>query len=265
MHTDTDVIELEPMAPAAPAQLPVVAPSGAIAENSPAGMMLAALGRGASLEQVEKMMDLQERWERREAEKAFNEAMAAFKGEAVEIIKRKLVDFENKSGGRTRYKHAELADVIDAAAPALSKHGFSWSWQTKQSNGFMEVTCVLKHRMGHSESATLSGPYDQSGGKNAIQAIVSTKTYLERHTLKAICGLAERGEDDDGNRAAGGEAEPAADQLLEAGRTQAMSGMQALTAWWGKLSAKDRTRLNSEFGALRRAARAADQKGVERV
>lgn len=169
----------------------------AVAENSPAAVMLQALERGASPEQIEKMMDLQERWERREAEKVFNEAMAAFKGEAVEIIKRKRVHFKTEKGF-TDYKHAELSDVIEAAAPALSKHGFSWSWQTKQANGFMEVTCILKHRLGHSESATLTGPYDTSGGKNAIQAIISTKTYLERHTLKAICGLAEKGEDNDG-------------------------------------------------------------------
>ena len=199
MNTDTKeptILELEEVRQ--PQQQPARNTALAVAENSPAALMLQALSQGADLDKIEKMLDLQERWERREAEKAFNEAMAAFKGEAVEIIKRKQVDFENKSGGRTQYKHAELSDVIEAAAPALSKHGFSWGWQTKQANGFMEVTCVLKHRLGHSESCTLSGPYDASGGKNAIQAIVSTQTYLERHTLKAICGLAEKGEDDDG-------------------------------------------------------------------
>lgn len=198
---DPAILELEPVGDRRQDEAPGTALT--VAENSPAGLMLRALERGATPEQIGQMMDLQERWERREAEKAFAESMAAFKGEAVEIIKRRHVDFENKTGGRTQYKHAELADVIDAVAPALSKHGFSWSWQTKQANGFMEVTCILKHRLGHTESATLSGPYDQSGGKNAIQAIVSTKTYLERHTLKAICGVAEKGEDDDGKTGGG--------------------------------------------------------------
>ena len=200
--TEPVILELEDVG-APPASPP--SPAGnlpAVSANSPAGLMLAAKQQGIPLEQIEKMMDLQDRWERREAEKAFNEAMSAFKGEAVEIIKRKQVDFANKSGGRTQYKHAELADVIEAAAPALSRHGFSWRWDTEQGHGFLKVTCILKHSLGHSESCTLSGPYDESGGKNAIQAIVSTKTYLERHTLKAICGLAEKGEDDDG-RAAG--------------------------------------------------------------
>ena len=57
--------------------------------------------------------------------------------------------------------------------------------------------------MGHSESTTLEAAADQSGGKNAIQAIGSTVTYLERYTLLALTGLATH-EDDDG---AGSEAE----------------------------------------------------------
>lgn len=198
MNAEPTILELEPVTQASeqPTEhLPT------LTDNSPAAIMMRALDRGATPEQIGQMMDLQERFERREAEKAFNEGMAAFKGEAVEIIKRKRVYFKTEKGV-TDYKHAELADVIAAAAPALSKHGFSWSWQTKQANGFMEVTCILKHRLGHSESATLSAPYDASGGKNAVQAIISTKTYLERHTLKAICGLAEKGEDDDGQGAA---------------------------------------------------------------
>jgi hypothetical protein len=169
----------------------------AIAERSPASMMLAALDRGIDPERIEKMLELQERWEANEARKAFASDLAAFKGEAVEIIKRKQVDFQTAKG-RTQYKHAELFDVIEGVGPALSKHGFSWGWDMKQSDRWLEVTCVLRHRLGHCERVTLGGPPDESGGKNAIQAIMSTKTYLERHTLKAACGVAEKGEDDDG-------------------------------------------------------------------
>jgi hypothetical protein len=43
----------------------------------------------------------------------------------------------------------------------------------------------------------MSGPHDQSGGKNAIQAIASTVTYLERHTAIAITGVAVSDEEDD--------------------------------------------------------------------
>lgn len=169
---------------------------------TPATLLQMAVQQGADLDRLERLMALQERWEAGEAKKAFDDAHAAFKGEAVEIIKRKQVDFANKSGGRTQYKHAELADVVDALSVPLSKHGFSWKWVPKQTQDWLEVTCTLTHRAGHSESVTLGAAPDASGGKNSIQAIISTKTYLERHTLKAIAGVAEKGEDDDGQGAA---------------------------------------------------------------
>ena len=65
-----DIIEVD--RPLAPQQT-------AIAEQSPMGMMLSAMSQGASLEQIEKMMALQERWEAGEARKAYNTAFAAFK------------------------------------------------------------------------------------------------------------------------------------------------------------------------------------------
>jgi hypothetical protein len=64
----------------------------------------------------------------------------------------------------------------------------------------MEVTCYLRHVQGHEESVSMGGPPDAGGAKNAIQARASTKSYLERYTLKAICGVAEGGDDTDGNQ-----------------------------------------------------------------
>ncbi|QXR37261.1 ERF family protein [Alcaligenes aquatilis] len=178
-------------------QRDLTAPVDQVPANSPMGMMMAAMKQGATLDQVEQMMNLQQRWEEREAEKAFNDALAAFKSEAVEIIKRKAVDFTGKNG-RTHYKHAELSDVVEAVGPALSKHGFAWSWKTHQEKDLIRVTCILKHRQGHTDSVSLEANADQSGSKNNIQAIASTVTYLQRHTLKAITGVSEKGDDDDG-------------------------------------------------------------------
>jgi len=164
--------------------------------DSPMGMMLSAMQHGASLEQVEKMMDLQERWAKAEAKKAYDAAFAAFKAEAVSIIKGKKV-----TDGPLKGKfYAELHDVVNAATPALSAHGLSSFWRlTKDDKDWMEVTCYLRHVGGHEESVSMGGPPDGGGAKNAIQARASTKTYLERYTLKSITGLAEEGDDTDGN------------------------------------------------------------------
>ena len=119
-------------------------------------------------------------------------------------MKRKLVDFPSK-GGRTSYKHAELDDVVQAVGPELSAHGFAWSWKTHQVGRDITVVCKLRHRLGHADTVELTAQPDETGGKNAIQAIISTTTYLQRHTLKQITGVAEAGEDDDGQ---GGAAAP---------------------------------------------------------
>jgi hypothetical protein len=220
-----ETLELEPVDTARSVPAVQQANAVALADNSPASMMLKAMSQGASLEQVEKMMDLQDRWERREAEKAANEALSAFKAEFVEILKRKRVSFTTRDGETTSYKHAELSDVVDAVGPALARHGFSYRWDVKQDKNEVTVTCILKHSKGHSESVTMSAPPDASGKKNSIQQIASAVSYLQRYTLKAITGVAEKGQDDDGAGAGGGD--PYAD-LLDSFRAAAMEGTAAL-------------------------------------
>jgi hypothetical protein len=223
------------------------------AANSPMGMMLAAIQQGATLEQVEKMMDLQERWERTEAKKAYDAAFANFKAEAVRIIKgRKVTDgpLKNKS-------YAELHDVVDAVTPALSKHGLSSSWKlTRDEKDWMEVTCYLRHVGGHEESVSMGGPPDAGGAKNAIQARASTKTYLERYTLKGITGLSEQDDDDDG----GGARTPkfiTQVQQLRISRVLEQCGpgaQQAFSANWPNLSEIPSDRFDTEIAALEGAA-----------
>lgn len=176
---------------AAPSGVQLVGPDA----RSPMGMMLAAVQQGATLEQVEKMMDLQERWQKAEAKKAYDAAFAAFKAEAVVIIKGKQVT----DGPLKGKSYAELHDVVNAVTPALSKHGLSSSWKlTRDEKDWIEVTCFLRHIGGHEESVSMGGPPDAGGAKNAIQARASSKTYLERYTLKGILGLSEQADDTNG-------------------------------------------------------------------
>lgn len=192
----TEILDAEPKGESSSRAVAQQQTGAVVAANSPMAMMMAAVNQGVPLEKVEQMLDLQERWERREAEKAYNVAFAAFKAEAVRIIKGREVTQGPLSGK----SYAELHDVVDAVTPALSKHGLSTSWKlTKDEAQWIEVTCTLKHVHGHSESVSMGGPPDTGGAKNVLQARASTKTYLERYTLKSICGVAEGGEDNDGN------------------------------------------------------------------
>ena len=188
----------------------------AVVALTPLQVLDNAIARGATPEIIEKMMTLQERWEKNEARKAFDAAMANAKAEIPVIAKNRHVGFDSKKAGasRTDYKHEDLAEIARTIDPILAKHGLSYRFRTNSApNEPVTVTCIVSHSLGHSEENTLQGPRDDTGNKNGIQQIGSTLTYLQRYTLKAALGLAASA-DDDGN-AAGGVKPITEEQLVE--------------------------------------------------
>lgn len=163
-----------------------------IQKRSPADLIQQAVAGGADLDKLSKLLDIQERWEANEARKAFQVSMADFKANPPNIGKDKKVSF-----GNTKYSHASLYNVVNQITKELSKYGLSASWETHQ-NGQIGVTCRITHVLGHSQKTTLQAPADTSGSKNAIQAIGSTISYLQRYSLLAVLGLAAHDMDDDG-------------------------------------------------------------------
>jgi len=217
--------------------------------------LMQAAQAGMSADMIERFMDLAERNERREAEKAFHRAFAAFKADPPEIVKNKLVDFLKRDGTRTTYKHATIGDVVGGIIKGMSKHGLSHRWDIVQDSKNITVVCHITHELGHSETTSLSAGADESGGKNAIQSIGSTITYLQRYTLQAATGIAVLEADDDGN----GAGEQTIHPKLQAGRDAALNGMKPLTDWWASLGKDDQKALQKDFGNLRSAARRIDE------
>ncbi len=168
---------------------------------TPMEMLSIAVSQGADLAKIEKLMDLQERWERGNAEKAFIAAMAAFKANPPTLKKNATVDFSS-SKGRTTYNHATLDEVALKIAAAMAPHGLSFRWNVEQP-GRVRVSCIVQHSQGHRETVTMEGAPDDSGNKNSIQAIGSTVSYLQRYTLLAASGMAVVGDDDDDGAGSG--------------------------------------------------------------
>lgn len=161
---------------------------------NPLSIIQTAVEGGADVQSLEKLMDLQERWEAGEARKAFVLAMTNFRDQAPIIIKENSVDFN----GKHAYNHATLGKAIETIKPLMKDCGLSHSWATSNPDKeTVTVTCKIMHIGGHIETTELSAGHDSSGGKNAIQAIGSTVSYLQRYTLFAALGLASS-EDDDG-------------------------------------------------------------------
>jgi hypothetical protein len=173
---------------------------------TPMDMIQVAVQGGQSLDVIEKLMNLQERWEANQGRKAFDNAIAAAKAEIPPIFKNRTVDFTSQKG-RTHYKHEDLAEIARTVDPILGQHGLSYRYRTKQDGNRVTVTCIVSHKDGYSEETSLSAANDESGNKNSIQSIGSAITFLQRYTLKAALGLAAT-VDDDGRKSEPQEKEP---------------------------------------------------------
>lgn len=201
MSKQQTAMPLNVTAPPESTALPAVQePAGTL---TPMQIISNAVIAGAPIETLEKLMALQERWEKNEARKAYEEAIADAKSEIKPILK-------TRSGHNSKYE--DLADIANAVDPILSKHGLSYRYRAKQEDKIF-VTCVLSHRLGHSEESTLNSAPDTGPGRNNLQAIGSALTYLQRYTLKLVLGLAAT-KDDDG-KAAGADDFITADQAAE--------------------------------------------------
>jgi len=196
-----------------------------MAAPSPMQLMQIALQGNAPIETLERLMDLQDRANKSEAKRQYDQAFSAFKAEAVSVRK----GADTKNGPLQGRKYAELDDWVTAVTPALSKHGLSSSWKlTKDEKDWIEVTCYLRHIGGHEESVSMGGPPDDGAAKNKIQARASTVSYLERYTLKAITGLSEKGDDPDGNPEKTKKTSAPA-QITDAGFKRALAAVKAGT------------------------------------
>lgn len=183
---------------------------------TPMKMLELAIANNAGMEQLERLMAMQERYEANEARKAFNEALAKFKSESLVVGKNGKVEYKDRNNNVTSYRHATLANVCNTIGPALAAYGLSVRWHTEQcEGGKIKVTCILSHIQGHSESVSLESQPDASGGKNSIQAVGSTVSYLQRYTVLAVTGTATEEQDDDG---VGASTKQTAKDIAEAAR-----------------------------------------------
>ena len=170
-----------------------------VAAPTPIELLRIAVSQNADIDKLKQLMDLQERWEKNEARKAYVAAMSAFKAHAIVVVRDKVNPQYNS-------KYVSLGRLIETVTPFLSQHDLSAQWDLDQTSG-IKVTCIIRHIAGHSESVSMVCPPDKSGSKNPIQEIKSAITYARACTFESICGLATTDvatQDDDGNGTSNG-------------------------------------------------------------
>lgn len=150
------------------------------------------LAKDPTAETLEKILGLQRKWEEDEAKRAYASALVELKRALPPfLLKDKKVEYEGKTG-EVQYTHTSLASAMEQVTPLLSQFGFSLTWRPGTNEKGVTVTAILMHRLGHSDTATLSAPADLSGRKSPAQGIASTITLLERYSALALLGLSSR-------------------------------------------------------------------------
>lgn len=192
---DIKMNEIVPIQPA-----PDVSPMIAMIER-------VAMDPGASIEKLERMMDMRDRLQNEAAKTAFAGAFAAASAEFPSIPMHGKGD-KNKS-------YALLKDIINYTRPVLSRHGLALSFGVESNAAGVTVTAELMHVLGYSKTTSIELPKDQSGSKNAVQAVGSSQTYGQRYTAQAILGLSLGDDTDDDGRAAGRSLTISADEFFQ--------------------------------------------------
>lgn len=188
---------------------------------TPYTLIAQAIEKGTTIETMEKLFDLNERWEKKEAAKAFKKAMVDFQSKKPKLTKSSKVDYNIQGGGSVKYAYNSLPNIQAEVDPILSEVGLSYRWEQQPEGDKFKVVCIVSHIEGHEEQTFIIAPADTSGKKNAIQSIGSSISYLKRYTLEGALGLSSD-KDDDG-KATG---EPKAESQPT---TQATKGKQPLT------------------------------------
>jgi hypothetical protein len=165
----------------------------------------------AKVERIEQMI---ERAHTRQAEFAFNTAMAAAQAEMRAVS-------PDKHNKQTHSDYASYAALDAMARPIYTKHGLALSFNSEESKvaEHILVLCYVTAG-GFTRTYRVDMPADGKGAKGGdvmtrTHATGSAMTYGERYLLKAIFNL-QVGGDDDGNAAGG----------VSAGDTSAITGEQ---------------------------------------
>lgn len=169
----------------------------------PSGLM-DVISRAASdpnidVAKVEKLMELYERIQAKNAESSFNAAMSAAQSEMGRIS-------TDSTNPQTHSRYASYGKLDSVLRPIYTKHGFALSYGEADSPKpeHVRVVCHASHNGGHSRDYHTDMPADGKGAKGGdvmtkTHAVGSAKQYGMRYLLKGIFNVAIGEEDNDGN------------------------------------------------------------------
>lgn len=167
----------------------------------------ASLDPNMDVAKLEKLLDLKERWDEKQAKLAFDEAMAR----AQARIRPVVADDYNQ---QTDSRYSKLSTIVKDLSPIYTDEGFSVSFGTEDcpseklaAGGWFRTTAQLTHASGYTKHYHVDLPADTTGpkgqvNKTMIHGIKSAITYARVILMGLMFNFTTSLDiDDDGNGA----------------------------------------------------------------
>lgn len=186
------------------------------------------------VQKLEKLIEMQERILRVNAEAAFNAAYAVMQPELPFIAENGSI--KNRDGS-VRSKYATLEDIQQATKPIMAKHGFAIRHRTEwpvDGSGIIRIVGILTHRDGHREETAFEAPADKSEYRTDVQSQGSTISYGRRYTTIELLNIETRGTDNDGATAGRPQPPEGYEAWIAALESVAPNGLRDLEESFGK-------------------------------
>ena len=195
-----------------------------------------AITANLPVETMERFFNLRKEMKAEAAKEIFDGAMADFQGECPVIQKKKNGGQTN--GGTVVFKYAPLEVIVEQVRDLIQKHGFSYSFKTENSAEKVKVTCIVKHRAGHSESSDMETTLaTKTNVMSNPQQIAATVTFNKRYAFINAFGITTGDEDIDSLKNGGAKRsffETATDVISRA------QSVKVLNDYWKKISTSDK-------------------------
>lgn len=173
-------------------------------QKSPAELLLATKEMGLGIEDLNKILDLQVRYEELEAKKAYVSAM-------VEAQKAMPVIYEGRQNQQTNSSYSAYKDIVRDAKPIYTEAGLSVSFYEEETNreDYIKFCADVYHVDGHSKTFKTELPIDDKGpkGTKVKTTLHGTKSAFSYGRGILLCNIfnipTSSDVDDDGNGAGG--------------------------------------------------------------
>ncbi len=174
-------------------------------DQSVEALISQAVAQNLPVETMERLFSLREKVKAEQAREAFVDAMSKFQSVCPIIEKTKVV-FQ-KDGVTIRYKFAPIDAIAQQIQKPLADNNLAYKWVVDNKPDMIKATCIVYHRLGHSEESSFEVPIDKDGYMTAPQKYASALTFAKRYSLLNALGIST-GDDDTDATDVGKEAAP---------------------------------------------------------